>query len=137
MYYNNKLPAGYKKYLNIAYNITFTEKELEVLKNIMDTVIISDYSGEEDFDMCFSIGGAIHECSTQGYCYETYNVDETDGDGMISDTRSVPLTFMQYLLVNFKRVFLFIALVPLSRVPLYLNDPVLSLFARWRLTIAK
>ena len=132
----NKLHAGSKKYLKVATNVTFSVEELKLLKEPLEALWISEDSGD-NFDACFHISCAIHECITQGHCYDTYNVDETEGKGITSDTRSVPLTIMQYLLINFKRVFFFIALVPLSNVPLYINDPSLELFARWRLTIAK
>jgi len=36
-----------------------------------------------------------------------------------------------------KRLFLFLTQVPLDRVPIYINDPLLAPFARWRLAIAK
>lgn len=133
---NTKLSVRTKKYMEISDSIEFSKEEMLVLGNLLDIEWSSSIS-KMDFDTSFFIAEAIHECVKDGYCSDTYNVNETDGDGMTSNTRSVPLTFMQYLLVNFKRVFFFIVLVPISRVPLYINDPTLALFARWRLTIAK
>jgi hypothetical protein len=134
---NNKLTARYKKYLVIANSIEFNKEELKLLGDILESKWSNPDFNSPLFDVLFSIGDALRDCNKYGHCYETYNEDETEGAGVISDTRSVPLTFMQYLLINFKKVFFFITFVPLNQVPRYINDPYLAPFAKWRLTIAR
>lgn len=130
------LKSRTKKCMKIAISIKFSTEELIVLENLLKTFYDIN-STIEQFDIGYTISGAIHECITTGYCYETYNEDEICDEGMTSDTRSVPLTLLQYLFINFKRVFFFIACVPIDRVPIYINDPLLEPFVKWRLTISK
>jgi len=47
------------------------------------------------------------------------------------------LNFFQYLLTFNRKVFLFMACVPLNKVPLYFETPVIKVFAQWRMQIQK
>jgi hypothetical protein len=126
-----------QKYLIMANSVSFTREEYELLKGSLDTCWLEPTTEEKSFDMAFSMSQALHDYIETGHCYETYNQDETDNKGVVCATNSVPLTFTQYLLVNFRRIFFFLALVPLDQVGRYINDPSLELFVRWRLTIAR
>jgi hypothetical protein len=133
-----ELTLRYKRCLAIATTMKFTEDEINLLKNMISEILAQEkYLEFEDWDRYYEIDSALYDLTKAGHCTETFNEDETLGAGVTSSTEYVPLTFTQFLLVNFRRIFLFIASVPLDRVPLYLNDPRLEPFAKWRLTIAK
>lgn len=47
------------------------------------------------------------------------------------------INLMQYILVEFPKVFIFLTMVPLTRVSLYLWKPGIAPFAEWRTLISK
>ena len=125
------------EYLTLAKSITFDKKELTILRDIIKAIVLSETEGGDLWEPFQDMYDALHSCLKNGSYHDTYNEDESCDEGVTSDTRYVDLNFLQYALVNCKRVFFFIALVPIARVPIYMNDPILEPFVKWRLTIAK
>ena len=112
-----------EKYVEMAGTVPYSREDLILLKDMVygawDTMI-----DEWDF---FTLYDAINS--------------EIDGTGTYTD--STPddwgtgnykkLNLMQFMLVYFRRVFLFLRCVPPERVPLYVADGQLKVFCEWRL----
>lgn len=62
--------------------------------------------------------------------------NQNDGGIWVLDHNN-KLNLMQYILVEFPKVFIFLTMVPLNQVSLYLWKPGIAPFAEWRTRIGK
>lgn len=107
--------------VGLAHTVPYTLGELAVL---MSMIISSPY---------------------QSACGDFYEFSKGLGlgvadDGCDPDLSEKELNFLQYLFITpkYRRVFLFLVLVPMKNVPMYLWDQgLLSIFAQWRTKIEK
>jgi hypothetical protein len=120
-------------FIDISRHNPYSGEEIEILYGMLYDELSKNFDSSYIYDLFRD----IHSLCMQGTITDGLSFDETEGFGIASDTHLYRLNFLQYLLINNKRVFLFLTQVPLDRVPLYINDPKLSLFAKWRLTINK
>lgn len=118
-----------EKVINLSKSVPYSKEELTLLYKIVDNKITTP---EGLFDEDFS---EIALCISDTLSNGGYPIDrESDSEENAHFER---LNMMQFLLVYFKRICLFLILVPFRNVPLYINDSQLGAFARWRLLINK
>lgn len=120
-------------FIDISRHNPYSRGEIEVLRNIVYDELPKNFDSGYFYDLFRD----IHSLCMQGVITDGLSFDETEGFGVASDTRLYKLNLLQYLLINNKRAFLFLTQVLFDRVPLYINDPKLALFAKWRLIINK
>jgi len=132
-----KVSERSKRYIELAKAVPYSAFELDALKDILYEMFLKElregigdvfqelYLDLTNYIRCGFITDTLDESHVQ--CEQTEYMD----------TRYYELNYMQYLLINHRKVFLFLTHVPIDQVPLYLNDPKLEPFAKWRLTIAK
>ena len=129
-----------QRYVARASTCFYTIKEIETLLEIISTQVLSDWRTKGVDDSLFNdIDTDLRSFIKHGSIVDTLNENYVQSTEAVDpgDTRYYNLNLLQYFLINYKRIFLFLTLVPLSNVPLYINDILLKPFVRWRLTIAK
>ncbi len=116
-----------KKYISLSRSYPYTEEELKLLYSLINGKLNNDHPSElynNFLEIMFSLE------------------DEIKGEGILTDLSDDDvglyfLNFLQYLLIYFKRVFLFLICVPVKKVPMYIGDEQLDIFVQWRLQINK
>jgi hypothetical protein len=122
-----KISQRLTRCMEIAKTVPYTKEEFSILQQIIDGLFYAE-GGSEYYA---ELSRDIYTISQDGSITETVPGSDDDMGGYGS------LNLMQYLLVNYRRVFLFLTRVPSENVLLYVNDPILDPFVRWRLTIAR
>jgi len=130
-----RLSTRAQRFIAIAKSTQYTKKEYERLRGIL-------LQGLVNYDPNVSIEtyDSLCEYLDDGHVTDSLDSAHVDSPEAYDDTRYYEITFLEHLLVGDlrdKRLFLFLTQVPLDRVPIYINDPLLAPFARWRLAIAK
>ena len=117
-----------KKLISLSKTAPYTEKELKLLLNLIKGKMDNTYPFDNNlFDVSVSLKGEI-----QG---EGTLIDwDSDSEDKVSFKT---LNFLQFLLIYFRKIFLFLICVPIERVPLYIGHKELEDFAHWRLSINK
>jgi hypothetical protein len=123
----------FRHFREFTYN-PYRPGELADLKERILNASLSDWIGSKVESLLDDISYALYEHLKYGYVYDTVPYEDRDGD---RDERFIEISFMQFLILYHKRVFLFLTQVPLNNVVLYMDDPLLSCFADWRITIGK
>jgi len=130
----NRLSSRIKKYIEIAKKDIYTPDEYNILLGILKSII-------QTGDLAiYNVHEALDDYLRQGYSEDSLDAHYTNSPEAYDDTRYYKLSFLQYVLTGSlgdKKIFIFLTQVPLCRVPLYINDPLLAPFAKWRLTIAR
>ena len=121
------ITARLNKYKSMASVVPYT---LDELKSLHDLTM---YSEELDTLNNMSLDTALHEYIHYG------KIDLSLGGGAWLEVtlEDMHVNFMQFLLVYYRKVFLFLMCVPIERISLYINHQGLRVFARWRLSIRK
>jgi hypothetical protein len=117
---NQKLTIRETKYLAIAKTDSYTREELKMLEGLLYDHLVSSYENSCDWD-AEEIRFVVQEYLEHG--------------GISIDNTSKSFNFLQYLLVYYRKFFLFLTCVPLSNLPLYLNKKTLRIFCLWRMKI--
>ncbi len=117
-----------QKLVSLSNMAPYTNEELKLLYDLIKGKIDNTYPFDNNlFDVSESLK------------------DEIKGEGTLidwnSDSEDSPsfkkITFLQFLLIYFRKIFLFLICVPIKRVPLYVGHKQLNDFAHWRLAINK
>lgn len=124
-----KVSSRTKRLIVLADSMNYSREDLKVLYGILSDEFDKDTRNNYVYDLWEEIG-SIYE---KGHTVDSLTEEATEDGAMIGDTTYYKLDLPEYLLVNHRKVFLFLALVPFKNVPLYTNDPKLAVFARWRL----
>ncbi|RLG10762.1 hypothetical protein DRN73_06995 [Candidatus Pacearchaeota archaeon] len=118
-----------EKMISLAKSVPYTNDELRILLNLINDKLI-DMNGLINETYLNIVSLIEDQIENRG----TY-IDRGSSDS--NDYRFKKLNFLQYLLVYFKRIFIFLVYIPLENVPLYINDNQLNPFCHWRLLINK
>ena len=108
----------------------YTEKDLAVLAGILMGV---NNFNDPVFKPLSDIEDALREHQKNGFVEDTLHIEEEEN----FTEKYVRISFMQFLILYHKKVFLFLTRVPLNDVVLYYGDPLLSYFADWRIKICR
>jgi hypothetical protein len=130
-----RLSARIQRYMKTAKGSLYTVEEYAGLKRLLWTGLVQDSP-----DVSVETFDALCEYLKDGHVTDSLDSAHVDSPDAYDDTRYYKITFLEHLLVgdrNDHRLFFFLTQVPLDQVPRYINDPVLALFARWRLMISK
>jgi hypothetical protein len=114
-------------FIDLAKHNPYSNSELTVLLEILSGYFYRDC----DNAVYAELYRDLHSLTVSGTIVEVVPGSTNE------DNKFVDLNFMQYLLVNYSKAFLFITLVTLENVPLYLSDSLLAPFANWRLSISR
>jgi hypothetical protein len=113
----------------VAEKSPYSDKELSTLREtLFQEYALTNFTNSDLFEIT---------TSTDNEIVDTLDASHLENPGPLEDARIYILTFLQYLLINYRKIFVFLTQVPIDKVPLYLNKPTIKAFARWRLTIAK
>lgn len=117
-----------QKLVKLAKSAPYTKKELKLLYNLIKSKMDTSYTLDTNlFDISESLKG---EMKGKGTLID-WNSDSEEYASFKN------LNFLQFLLVYFKKIFIFLVCVPLERVPIYIGHNQLNDFATWRLLINK
>jgi len=119
-----------EKFLDKAKSVPYTNEELKLLQDL-----ISGYCdpGEDlPFDLWNGLMFAIEEYIRYGGI--SVNMSSDTILGYESDNCK-HLNFMQYLLVYYRKIFLFLTCVDMNHVALYLKKNPFNIFCEWRYKI--
>lgn len=112
------------KMLSLSKSVPYTNEELRVLKDLIDNNIMDENGITNDNFL------ELYCCLIEIISNGSYYIDRPSGTFK-------RLNFLEYLLVYFRKVYLFLTCVSVKNVPLYINDAQLSPFVQWRLFINK
>jgi hypothetical protein len=124
------LTARKIKFLKMAETVPYTNKELSMLKGMLDDVWINLNYNDPDYSFLQNLYEDVLPINCRG---EDYFIDRPETE----DLGLKGLNFMQYLLIYFPKVFIFLACVKPENAPLYLNKRGFRPIVTWRLKIAK
>lgn len=127
------LTARKIKFLKIAEMVPYTKKELSMLKSMLDDAWINLNYNDPDYSFLQNLYEDVSFALSINCKGEKYFIDRPD----VEDDPMGGLNFMQYLLIYFLKVFIFLTCVKPESVPLYLNKKGFRIFVTWRLKIAK
>lgn len=117
-----------QKLISLSKTAPYTEEELKFLYDLIKGSVDNTYPFNNNlFDVSESLKGEI---KGEGTLID-WNSDSEDNVSFKT------LNFLQFLLIYFRKIFLFLICVPFERVPLYIGHKELNDFAHWRLLINK
>jgi len=117
-----------QKLISLSKAAPYTKEELKFLYGLINDRINNTYPFNNNlFDVSESLKGEI---KGEGTLID-WNSDSEDSVSFKT------LNFLQFLLIYFRKIFLFLVCVPIDRVPLYIEHKELNDFAHWRLSIKK
>jgi len=117
-----------EKLIELSKSVPYSKEELKLLSNMVYDVSINDSILNDDFY-------EIYNCINDNISGKGYAIDRDSDSEEYSPDK--PLNILQFLLVYFKKISLFLTCVSLENVPLYINDSQLKAFVQWRLLINK
>lgn len=111
-----------QRLIDLTKIVSYTKQELRLLQNLANGQDCNLWSDMFDFTSNKFTG-----------------IDVLDDEDVEYDIAHKELNFLQFMLLqrNYRRAFLFLTQVPLKRVPGYITDPRLKVFAEWRMVIQK
>jgi hypothetical protein len=114
-----------EKFIKQSISVPFSTEDLRLLYKIVDNEMMDERGilNDDLFIIQDSLENEINGVGT--------GVDrESDSE---EHAHYKELNFLQYLLVYFKKIYLFLMCVPDDKVPLYINNNQLRAFVLWRL----
>lgn len=118
-----------EKLIELSKSVPYSKEELRLLRDILDRDMIKE-GGMTDHDL-YDLWDMIEEILSYG----GYHIDRESDSEEYSHYKK--LNFLQFLLVYFQKIFLFLICIPVDQVPLYINNNQLKTFVYWRLLINK
>lgn len=119
----------YEKAIELSKSVPYSKEELKILHGLLNYKLIhlNQFYDDDLSEIISCIDGTL---SGKGY-----SIDREQDSEELAHFKE--LNFLQFLLVYFKRIFFFLMYVSSEKVPLYINDHQLGVFAEWRLCINK
>jgi len=118
-----------EKFIELSKSVPYSKEELKLLRNILDKDMIKE-GGMIDHDL-FDLYDMVEEILSYG----GYHIDrESDSE---EHSHFKKLNFLQFLLVYFQKIFLFLTCIPVKETPLYIINNQFKSFVQWRLLINK